>query len=167
MSDMLLQALKKKLEGDVAVSKANILIYKEKSVGIGEHPEIVQAIELEVGKMAEAQDKLNEVSTNNVNVMLELAQAQEAYNAALEKLADGKYELALEKIVELAGEAIDTANNIVDPLLADTPTTETPVKKVVKDVANAVSQVAGDPTRGAAKISGMGGLGTFGDQVLQ
>ena len=62
MSDMLLQALKKKLEGDVAVSKANILIYKEKSVGIGEHPEIVQAIELEVGKMAEAQDKLNSVN---------------------------------------------------------------------------------------------------------
>ena len=59
---MLLQALKKKLEGDVAVAKANILIYKEKSVGIGEHPEIVQAIELEVGKMAEAQDKLNSVN---------------------------------------------------------------------------------------------------------
>jgi len=59
MSDMLLQALKKKLEGDVAVAKANIMIYKEKSVGIGEHPEIVQAIELEVSKAAEAQDKLN------------------------------------------------------------------------------------------------------------
>jgi len=62
MSDMLLQALKKKLEGDVAVAKANILIYKEKSVGIGEHPEIVQAIEMEIGKMAEAQDKLNTVN---------------------------------------------------------------------------------------------------------
>ena len=59
---MLLQALKKKLEGDVAVAKANILIYKEKSVGIGEHPEIVQAIEMEIGKMAEAQDKLNSVN---------------------------------------------------------------------------------------------------------
>lgn len=59
MSNMLLQALKKKLEGDVAVAKANIMIYKEKSVGIGEHPEIVQAIELEVAKAAEAQDKLD------------------------------------------------------------------------------------------------------------
>jgi hypothetical protein len=59
MSDMLLQALKKKLEGDVAVAKANIMIYKDNSVGIGEHPEIVQAIELEVAKAAEAQDKLN------------------------------------------------------------------------------------------------------------
>ena len=44
MSDMLLQALKKKLEGDLAVARANILIYKDKSVGIGEHPEIVQAV---------------------------------------------------------------------------------------------------------------------------
>lgn len=59
---MLLQALKKKLEGDVAVAKANILIYKEKSVGIGEHPEIVQAIEMEIGKLAEAQDKLDTVN---------------------------------------------------------------------------------------------------------
>jgi hypothetical protein len=59
MSDMLLQALKKKLEGDVAVAKANIMIFKDKSVGIGEHPEIVQAIETELSKAAEAQDKLN------------------------------------------------------------------------------------------------------------
>ena len=62
MSDMLLQALKKKLEGDLAVARANILIYKDKSVGIGEHPEIVQAVELEVAKAAEAQDKLNTVN---------------------------------------------------------------------------------------------------------
>ena len=59
---MLLQALKKKLEGDLAVARANILIYKDKSVGIGEHPEIVQAVELEVAKAAEAQDKLNTVN---------------------------------------------------------------------------------------------------------
>ena len=62
MSDMLLQALKKKLEGDVAVAKANVLVYKEQSVGIGEHTEIVQAIEMEVAKMAEAQDKLDTVN---------------------------------------------------------------------------------------------------------
>ena len=62
MSDMLLQALKKKLEGDVAVAKANVLIYKQKSVGIGEHPEIVQAIDMEISKMAEAQDKLDTVN---------------------------------------------------------------------------------------------------------
>ena len=69
---MLLQALQKKLEGDLAVAKANIMVYKEKSVGIGEHPEIVQAIEMEVAKAAEAQDKLN-----TVNKLLEQENEQE------------------------------------------------------------------------------------------
>ena len=58
MSDMLLQALKKKLEGDVAVAKANVLIYKQKSVGIGEHPQHLEEIDKLVQKIAEAQDKL-------------------------------------------------------------------------------------------------------------
>lgn len=58
---MLLVALKKKLEGDLAVAQANIMVYKERSVGIGEHPEVVQAIEAEVAKAAEAQDKINMV----------------------------------------------------------------------------------------------------------
>lgn len=58
---MLLQALRKKLEGDLAIAQANIEVYKNSSVGIGEHPEIVQSIEIEVGKAAEAQDKINMV----------------------------------------------------------------------------------------------------------
>ena len=60
----LLQALAKKLEGDIAVAKANIRTYTERSVGIGEHPELVQSIETEVAKAAEAQDRLNMV--NNI-----------------------------------------------------------------------------------------------------
>ena len=62
MSNILLTALAKKLEGDVAIAKANIQVYQNQSVGIGEHPEIVQAIEMEVAKMAEAQDKLDTVN---------------------------------------------------------------------------------------------------------
>ena len=65
MSNILLSALAKKLIGDIAIAKANIQVYQNQSVGIGEHPEIVQAIELEVAKMAEAQDKLD-----TVNVLL-------------------------------------------------------------------------------------------------
>ena len=61
MSDILLKALKKKIEGDLAVAKANVLIYKETSVGIGEHSEIVQSLEMEVSKAASAQDKLKMV----------------------------------------------------------------------------------------------------------
>ena len=60
----LLEALCKKLEGDVAIAKANFLTYQRKSVGIGEHPEIVEAIETEVAKLAEAEDKLETVKRN-------------------------------------------------------------------------------------------------------
>ena len=60
----LLEALCKKLEGDVAIAKANILTYQRKSVGIGEHPQIVEAIETEVAKLAEAEDKLETVKRN-------------------------------------------------------------------------------------------------------
>ena len=54
----LLEALSKKLEGEIAVYKANILTYTRNSVGIGEHPEIVEAIEVQIAKLAEAEDKL-------------------------------------------------------------------------------------------------------------
>ena len=38
---------------------ANIKAYERNVVGIGEHPEIVQAIEMELEKLATAEDKLN------------------------------------------------------------------------------------------------------------
>ena len=55
----LLEALSKKLEGDIAIAHANIKAYERNVVGIGEHPENVQAIELELEKLATAQDKLD------------------------------------------------------------------------------------------------------------
>ena len=57
----LLDALCKKLEGDIAMAHANIKAYERQVVGIGEHSEIVQAIELEVEKLATAQDKLSTI----------------------------------------------------------------------------------------------------------
>ena len=54
----LLLALEKKLEGEVAVAKANIEVYISQSVGIGEHPDLVCAIEEQLVKLAEAEEKL-------------------------------------------------------------------------------------------------------------
>ena len=54
----IVKALKKKLEGDIEKSKCNIQIYLEQSVGIGEHIDIVETVEKELAKLAEAQDKL-------------------------------------------------------------------------------------------------------------
>lgn len=55
----LLLALEKKLEGEVAVAKANVEVYLKQSVGIGEHPDLVGAIEDQIVKLAEAQEKLD------------------------------------------------------------------------------------------------------------
>lgn len=57
-SSPLVKALAKKLEGDIAVAQANIDVYLEQSVGIGEHPDVVQAIETQVEVLANADEKL-------------------------------------------------------------------------------------------------------------
>lgn len=114
-------------------------------------------------KVKEAQDNLNEVSTNNVEVMLQLAAAQEKYNEALEKLADGKYEKALERISQLASEAMQTIGGTVGGTSNVASTVATTVPKVVKEVAAVTPTVTVDPKRGASKISTMGGLSTFGE----
>lgn len=56
--NFLIEALIKKLEGEIAVAKANVRVYTINAAGIGEHPDIVEAIETEIGKIAEAEDKL-------------------------------------------------------------------------------------------------------------
>ena len=55
----LLKALAKKLEGEIAVAKANVEVYLNQSVGIGEHPDLVGAIEEQIAKIAEAEEKLD------------------------------------------------------------------------------------------------------------
>ena len=55
----LLYALILRLEGEVAIHKANIQVYLDNPVGIGEHPDIVAAIESETEKLAAAQEKVD------------------------------------------------------------------------------------------------------------
>ena len=57
-------ALKKKLEGDIERSKCNINVYLNQSVGIGEHIDIVETVEKELTKLAEAEDKLETLINN-------------------------------------------------------------------------------------------------------
>tara|TARA_B100001093_G_C26051869_1_gene686676 strand:+ start:273 stop:467 length:195 start_codon:yes stop_codon:yes gene_type:complete len=58
---MLLEALTKKLEGDIAVARANVGVYLKQSVGIGEHPDIIGAIEGEIEKIASADEKIKTI----------------------------------------------------------------------------------------------------------
>jgi len=61
MNEELLSALVRKLEGEIAVARANINVYLKSSVGIGEHPDIVEAIETQVSKIAEADEKIKTI----------------------------------------------------------------------------------------------------------
>lgn len=61
MNEELLSALVRRLEGEIAVARANINVYLKSSVGIGEHPDIVEAIETQVSKIAEADEKIKTI----------------------------------------------------------------------------------------------------------
>lgn len=65
MKDMnyLLKALVKKLEGEIAVAKANIKVYERNPVGIGEHPDVVEAIESQIDLIATAMDKIEAINS--------------------------------------------------------------------------------------------------------
>tara|TARA_B100000073_G_scaffold29789_1_gene22765 strand:+ start:378 stop:578 length:201 start_codon:yes stop_codon:yes gene_type:complete len=56
---MILAALVKKYEAEMAAAQANIDVYLNNPVGIGEHPDLVAAVDSEMSKIATARDKLN------------------------------------------------------------------------------------------------------------
>jgi hypothetical protein len=58
MRDILLDALRKHAEGHVAKHKANVEVYLHSTTGIGEHPDIVEAMEAELMEIAKYDDVL-------------------------------------------------------------------------------------------------------------
>jgi|TARA_R110000803_G_C11705859_1_gene286194 hypothetical protein len=58
----MLNALKLQYEADIAKAKANIQVYLKNPVGIGEHPDLVAAVDSQVDLIAHAEDKLNVIS---------------------------------------------------------------------------------------------------------
>jgi len=64
--NFMLEALIKKLEGEIEIAKANVLVYTRNPSGIGEHPEVVEAIESQISKIAEEQDKINTLKDLNL-----------------------------------------------------------------------------------------------------
>lgn len=53
---MFLEALKLKYEAEMSAAKANLSVYMNSSVGIGEHPDIVEAVETQVRRYNEAKE---------------------------------------------------------------------------------------------------------------
>ena len=55
---MMINALRKKYEAEIAAAQANINVYIKNPAGIGEHPDLVAAVDSEMVKLADAEDKL-------------------------------------------------------------------------------------------------------------
>ena len=58
MEKILRDALILKYEGEIAEAKANITVYLKHPVGIGEHSDVVSAIDTQIEVMAHAEEKL-------------------------------------------------------------------------------------------------------------
>lgn len=61
ISEALLEALKSKYVGDIAVGRANIEVYLSNAAGIGDHPDIIAVLEAQVQKVADGSIKLEVV----------------------------------------------------------------------------------------------------------
>ena len=58
MREQLIRALLAHAQGDIAKHKANIEVYLEHPVGIGEHSNIIEAIEEELNMIAKYEDQV-------------------------------------------------------------------------------------------------------------
>lgn len=55
---LLIDAVKKHAEGHIAKHVANVEVYLNQSVGIGEHSDIIEAIEQELDEIAKYHDQI-------------------------------------------------------------------------------------------------------------
>jgi hypothetical protein len=58
LKEVMINAAKKHAEAEIDLHKANIEVYMQQVVGIGEHSDIIETIQKELDKMATAHDRL-------------------------------------------------------------------------------------------------------------
>jgi len=58
MREQLIKAARMHAEGELERAKTNVMVYMNSTTGIGEHPDIVEAIQGELDKMAAANDRI-------------------------------------------------------------------------------------------------------------
>ena len=63
----LIDALEQQYKGNIASAKANVRVYLENPAGIGEHPDVVQAIDTQIAIIAENQEKLEILNSRRFN----------------------------------------------------------------------------------------------------
>ena len=62
MRQKYLTALKMRYKSELEAARINLEVYLNNTVGVADHPDIVGSMDQLVGKIAEAQDKLNVVN---------------------------------------------------------------------------------------------------------
>ena len=55
----MVSAARKHAEAELELHKANIEVYMRQVVGIGEHSDVIETIQKELDKMAQAQDRID------------------------------------------------------------------------------------------------------------
>ncbi len=61
LDKQLREALKLRYQGEIAAAKTNIQVYMNQSVGIGDHPDIIGAIDTQLDMLTAAEEKLRAV----------------------------------------------------------------------------------------------------------
>jgi len=62
----ILDALEARYNAQISEADATIKIYLENSVGIGEHPQHIDEVDKQLQKIADAQEKLNELQAYKI-----------------------------------------------------------------------------------------------------
>ena len=60
------KGLKAVYKGEIAKAEANLSVYFKNSVGVGEHPDIIEAMDEQIDKLAQAKDKLEALEDLNL-----------------------------------------------------------------------------------------------------
>ena len=63
MRKQLLNALLAHAQGEIAMHRANVEVYFTNPVGIGEHPDVTEAIQQEIDKIARWHDQIEVINT--------------------------------------------------------------------------------------------------------
>lgn len=63
LESTIIEAIKKHAEGNIALHSANIEVYLANSAGIGEHSDIMEAIQGELDEIAKHSDRLEVIAS--------------------------------------------------------------------------------------------------------
>ncbi len=66
VGEHIIEAARKQAEGEIAVHKANILVYQTMPAGIGEHSDVTEAVIAELDKLAAAESRYSAFTRDSI-----------------------------------------------------------------------------------------------------